>query len=161
MILAPVADAGRYRGTHGAVDRALALLATVPWLELEDGRHELAQGVHAMVSSYTTASPEASRYEAHREHADLQLVLQGAETICFAPVADLEPEGEYDPAGDILYFREPPAAPGTPAARQAAATSLHVRPGLFALLYPEDAHKPGRTWGTPQLVRKAVIKIRL
>jgi len=150
VILAPVADAGRYRGTHGAVDRALALLAAVPWLELEDGRHELAPGVHAILSSYTTESPEASRYEAHREHADLQLVLQGAETICFAPAADLEPEGEYDPAGDILYFREPPTA-----------TSLHVRPGIFALLYPEDAHKPGRIWGTPQLVRKAVIKIRL
>ena len=132
----------------------------MPWLGLEDGRHELAEGVHALLSAYATESPESSRYEAHREHADIQLILQGAETLYWAPAADLEPDGEYDPAGDILYFREP-GPPGGAGGAEPALAPLRIRPGLFVLLYPEDAHKPGRIWGTPQRVRKAVLKVRL
>jgi YhcH/YjgK/YiaL family protein len=154
MILDAVVNVAHYRGTHEAVDRALALLATVPWMKLEDGRHELAEGVFALLSSYVTGGPEEGRFEGHRQHADIQLLLQGRETIYWAPTADLEVEEEYDPAGDILYFREPAAA-------RVAAAPLAVRPGLFLLLYPADAHKPGRLWGTRREVRKAVLKVRL
>jgi len=154
VVLDEVANAGRYRGTHEAVDRALALLATVPWLELGDGRHELADGVFALLSSYVTGSPDESRFEAHRQNADIQLVLQGQETIYWAPAAELDIQGGYDPDGDILYFQEP-AAVGVVTA------PLAVRPDLFLLLYPADAHKPGRIWGAPQAVRKAVLKVRL
>ena len=100
-----------------------------------------------------TGAPESSRYEAHRLHADIQVLLSGRETIYWAPERDLEPDSEYDPEGDILYFREP----GT----GAAADALQLRPGLFSLLYPADAHKPGRIWGAPQQVRKAVLKVLL
>jgi beta-galactosidase beta subunit len=90
----------------------------------------------------------------------IQLILQGAETIYWAPAADLEPDGEYDRAGDIRYFRDPGPPSGAGGAAPAMAP-LRIHPGLFVLLYPEDAHKPGRIWGTPQRVRKAVLKVRL
>jgi biofilm protein TabA len=165
VILDIVANAALYSGTHEAVDRALALLGTVPWMKLEDGRHELAEGVFALLSSYVTGSPRESRFEGHRQHADIQLLLQGQETIYWAPAADLEVGEEYDPAGDILYFREPSAPSGEPsapgAAVDAALTPVAGRPGLFLLLYPTDAHKPGRLRGSPREVRKAVLKVRL
>jgi biofilm protein TabA len=150
MVLDLLDNASTYRGAHDSIDRALALLTAVSWPELEDGRHELAEGVFAVLSSYMTEVPESSRYEAHRRHADLQLLLSGRETIFWAPEQELEPDGEYDPEGDVLYFRE-----------SAAAGVLRLRPGLFALLYPADAHKPGRIWGAPQKVRKAVLKVLL
>jgi YhcH/YjgK/YiaL family protein len=153
VILDAVSEAARYRGTHPAIDRALDLLATVPWLELEEGRHELAEGVFALLSSYVTEEPGRSRFEGHRRHADVQLLLQGQETIYWAPAADLQPDGEYDAAGDILHFREP--------LPEKSSAALAVRPGLFLLLYPSDAHKPGRVLGAPQAVRKAVLKVRL
>jgi biofilm protein TabA len=153
VILDAVVNAARYRGTHAAVDRALGLLATVPWLKLEDGRHELADGVFALLSSYLTEPPERSRFEGHRQHADIQLLLQGRETIYWAPADELQVDGHYDPAGDILYF-------GEPGSEQTCAP-LALRPGLFLVLYPADVHKPGRIWGTAQEVRKAVIKVRL
>ena len=154
MIIDTAANAALYRGVHVGVDRALGLLESVPWGKLEDGRHELAEGVFALLSSYSTGLSAATRYEAHRLYADVQLVVQGRETIFWAPAAELEVEEDYDPEADILFFQEPEPD-------QTAITPLAVRSGMFVLLYPADAHKPGRLWGAAAPVRKAVLKVRL
>ena len=40
-------------------------------------------------------------------------------------------------------------------------TSMLLEPGNFAVLYPDDIHRPGRMIGEPRQVRKMVLKVRV
>ncbi len=115
------------------------------------GRHELAGGAYAMVADYETTPGEGKKFEAHRRFIDIQLLVTGEEIIDVAP---LELEGiplatPYDDENDIAFYGDPPRW-----------SSLAMAPGLFAVFYPDDAHRPGNALPSgPKPVRKAVVKI--
>ena len=116
---------------------------------LPDGKHEIGGGVYAIVSTYQTASPSEKKFEAHRKYIDLQYVAKGEETAHVAPVSTLSTAEEYDETRDIAFFHDP-----------SSHETITLRAGLFAVFYPEDAHRPGMTAGSfPATVQKIVVKI--
>jgi biofilm protein TabA len=151
----------RYRGLDARLDRGLealrALSAGDAGLKLVDGRHGLAgAGLYANVSSYRTEDPAAKPFEAHRRYLDVQVVLEGRETLYWAPLRRLQAQGEYSPGEDITYYSPAPGAGGLE-------LGLPLEPGLFVVLFPQDGHRPGchPAGGRPQAVRKLVLKVRL
>lgn len=116
---------------------------------IEDGSYPL-QGKEIVlnINRFSTASPETRGWEAHKFHADLQLVLEGREQIDVNFLDRMEP-GVYDETRDFLPLTGRPAA------------SVVLDPGDFALLYPQDAHMPGIAPDGPGPVVKAVFKILL
>lgn len=116
-----------------------------------DGRYEIEGGdLFALVQRYATAPGAEKRFEAHRRFADIQWVAAGRERILHAPLQGLEQETAYDEATDIAWFRDPPAS-----------SSLLLAAGDFAILFPDDAHKPGCMAGGREAVTKVVVKVRL
>lgn len=120
-----------------------------PGLEaLEDGRHEAGlHGVHATVSRQRARHAGEGRLEAHRRHADIQVLLGGRESIGWSPL-DLGalPDTAWDPVADLQFFAGAPQV------------WLHLRPGQFALFLPTDLHLP---LVGEDLIHKVVVKVPL
>jgi YhcH/YjgK/YiaL family protein len=108
-----------------------------------DGDH-----VYMMVSEYTTKSLSDARWEAHREYADIQLLLAGREKIGYAPLDSMKVTETYNAAKDILFLT-------------GEGEYVSLRPGTFAVFFPHDAHQPCMATGTPQPVKKVVVKVKI
>lgn len=83
--------------------------------------------------------------ETHNDFIDIQIPLSGEEVMGYMPRTDL-PEAAYNAEKDITFYEG------------LATDYLTVKPGMFAIFFPEDAHAPGVT---PDGVRKVIVKVRV
>jgi len=148
MVLDSLRQGARYHPLHPGMPAALR------WIEeraatVNPGRYEVADGVTAIVDSYTTAPASEKKWETHRVHADLQIVLSGKEMVGWSPAAALTVSTPYNPEKDAEFY-EPPVSP-------VARFLLH--PGLLAIFFPDDGHQPGVMDGERGGVRKVVFKL--
>jgi len=148
MIIDRLSNAACYRGVGPGITRALDWLTRNDPTRLAAGRHEIdGERLYAMVSEYQTKLRDQSFWEAHRKYIDVQFVVAGVEEIGWAGLADLREIEPYDPAKDFTKL----AGEGS---------FFRVSAGLFAVLFPQDAHMPGIAAGSPTRVRKIVVKVR-
>ncbi len=152
MIFDLLDNARLYRGIHPTLDRAIPFLEPVSLTLLSTGRHDLDEGVFAVVNHYTTLPPADTFWEAHNLHADVQIMISGAERIDWTPRRRTHIVEPYDPQRELVKLR--PFDDTSP-------LSLILRPGWFALFLPSDAHRPGMALETPAPVHKVVLKLRL
>lgn len=148
MIVDTLENAAQYEPISPLIAAGLAYLAAFD-PSLEDGKYEIAgQQIVAVVQSYDTSPATDKRFEAHREHIDIQFIVSGRERILHADTAGLAVDTEYNEAKDVQFFRDPEAS-----------SSLLLTPGSFAIFFPHDAHKPGCMAGGRDPVRKVVVKV--
>jgi YhcH/YjgK/YiaL family protein len=114
----------------------------------ETVRIELGGGVHAMEQVYRTRAREEGRWESHRAHLDLQLVVVGEELLEVADAVGMAIAEDRTPGADVIFYADAPAA-----------GVLRLVPGTAALLLPADAHLGGLAAGAAALVRKTVVKV--
>jgi YhcH/YjgK/YiaL family protein len=115
-----------------------------------DGRIALdGDRVFALVQSYATTPASERLFEAHRSHADLQFVASGEEAIYYSPLGRLRENAPYSSVKDVALFDGENDMP------------LVMPPGFFAILLPQDGHKPCCVWKVPRAVKKVVVKIHL
>jgi len=149
MITAPLSDRHRYTRLSPWFAAAFEFLEQLP-ADKPVGRYELdGDKCFALVQSYTTKPLAQATFEAHQRYLDIQFIQAGNETILWTPLAMLTQVTQpYVAAKDITFFASP--------AHQVA---IHLRPGDFAIFYPEDGHAPGIEYGAPTTIRKVVFKI--
>ena len=117
---------------------------------LRDGQH-LIGGCAVNVNSLTSRIRSECRYEYHERFCDVQMVLDGEEWFFTTAATGLIPDGEFDETRDVGFFApEPPEV-----------SRVTLRPGMFVLAFPWDAHMPAIATGTPAPLRKCVAKIPL
>lgn len=125
------------------------LLALDP--RLPDGRYSVVgDDVFALIQSYTTAPAADKAFENHRERIDIQYIVSGTEALLCVPAEGLAVRDPHDTTRDIAFYHEPPAY-----------SSLICGPGMFAIFFPHDAHKPGCIFQAPGPVKKVVLKVRV
>ena len=106
--------------------------------------------IYASIMSYTTCSPDETKVEAHDNYIDIQVSLLNSEGIDWYPRETLAVKTPYDPERDRTLYYRPETGP----------TRVNNYPGLFTVLFPNDAHMPKQVTGTaPVLVKKAVVKL--
>lgn len=131
--------------------RAAAFVQEHDLATVSCGRHELGEGDYVNVMEYTTRHRCDCCYEAHRDYIDIQMVLQGTETLEVAPKDALELTSPYDSEGDCSLYN------GSYQGERFCMT-----PGRWCLVMPQDAHMPGASpTDEPAPVKKAVFKIRV
>ena len=92
-------------------------------------------------------SKEQAKLEAHRDYIDIQLPLSDVEVMGYTPTADCCPQdAPFDAEKDIIFYEG------------LAESYLDVKPGMFAIFFPEDGHAPGIT---PTGVKKAIFKVKV
>lgn len=117
--------------------------------DLPLGRYELGDGVFINVEEYAPKDWDDARYEAHEKMADVQTLLAGEEFIDVMPLRGGEKEAERHDDRDLIFLAEKPETP---------AVRFLLRPGMFALLLPGEAHQPCMKAGAGY-AKKMVIKI--
>ncbi len=112
----------------------------------------LGDQVMARVMSYPTAPADEKVLEAHDRYVDIQMSLVGSEGIGWYPREGLAVSTPYDPETDAVFFECP----------ENAVVQVNNVPGLFAVLFPQDAHMPGlHAADGAGTVKKVVVKILL
>ncbi len=147
MIYAHINDAKNYSGLGEAMVWALSQLARPDLKDRPAGKTELIPGkAWYSIDEPETKPIEEVPFEAHREFIDVQMTLKGGELIGCAPADRLTPLGEYSRGEDIRYFK-------------GDGLMLDCRGGMFAVFFPEDAHRPCVADGAPGKIKKVVVKI--
>jgi YhcH/YjgK/YiaL family protein len=115
---------------------------------IADGRMDIdGDRLYASVATYETGSRDERRFEAHRRYIDVQVLLEGEESIDVSLGKDLPILEAYDETRDVMFLQPPQFA------------SLPMRPGFFAVFYPHDIHRPGCHLKEKRRVRKIVMKV--
>lgn len=150
MILDTLDQLSRYQIPHAR--DIITFMASQNPMDVADGEHEiLGRELFVRVMSYEPKPAHENRFEAHRVHADVQLVVQGVELMQVAPLDQLKPLTEYDAKGDCQFF----SASGF-------WTDLTVRANTFAIFFPGEAHRPACLYQDHRArVKKFVFKIKM
>lgn len=112
-------------------------------------RVDLAPGVFAIEQVYATKARADGFFESHRRNIDLQIVVEGEETMELADAARIAVKEPFNPERDLTTYQDTPDA-----------SRLAVRAGDAAIFYPADVHMPTlRRGAEATLVRKTVVKI--
>lgn len=124
-------------------------------LSLKDkptGRYEYdrlpAGTVYAMVQEGETLPYAEGKIEAHRRYMDVQIMLEGGETVYYADIEGLTGAVPYKEDADIVFYEK-------------AGQPLQIFAGMFYLALPQDGHMPCRELNGPGRYRKVVLKIRV
>jgi len=148
MILDHIHHAASYSRLNPGIRKALVYLSQTDFSELPVGRYPIkGDEIFALVSAYETRDYDPNRWENHQEYIDVQYLVNGQETIGFTEVNNCIPVTPYDGEKDIAFW-------------MGEGDMLTLRPHMFAVFYPQDAHQPGLVAGTKSLVKKVVIKVR-
>lgn len=116
----------------------------------EPGKYVIdGANLYAGVDAYTTKEMEECLFEGHRKYIDIQVLLEGIEFIDWAPKSELDSKIPYDDDGDCEFFDDPDLVGGR----------ILLRPGLFAVFFPEDGHMPQTCVEQPSKVKKVVVKV--
>jgi biofilm protein TabA len=145
MILDTLAAAARYERLHPDFRAAFDYLRSIS-LPFAEGRHEIGgERLFAIVARNEGRGRDGAKLEVHRRYIDIQYCATGHEVIGWRPLGECcEPEGPFDEARDTQFFADRPL------------TWIDVRPGTFAIFYPDDAHAPLAGNGE---VSKIVVKV--
>ncbi len=138
----------QYKGLSRNLDAAIDYLGTHDVSTLPEGKHPVdGDRVIVQVMSYETKDLSAAKFEAHRRYMDIQFVLEGKEGCYMTPLAGLEPSGPFDGEKDLGFFHGEGGA------------FFPLTPGVFALFFPHDAHKPSCDLDGKRRNRKVVVKV--
>ncbi|OIQ86576.1 toxin-antitoxin biofilm protein TabA [mine drainage metagenome] len=148
MIFDTIVNAERYAALHPLFPQAFEYIRNTDLSVLPPGRYPVVgEDLFAIVEQLPGRTREAAQLECHRQHIDIQLVLDGVDEMGWKPLADCQdPVSDYRPEKDIQFFRDPPAA------------WIATPPGAFCIFFPTDAHAP-LVGSHP--IRKVILKIRV
>ena len=146
MIVCPWKDIGRYSAVIPGLEEAIKAAAELT--DLTPRTIPLSGENKILVQENTTKPAEGQLLEAHREFLDIQYILEGGETVGWAPIEKLTLSGEFNTAKDKgMYAGE--------------CDFMDIRAGYCYVVFPEDAHMPGSHLDTPVDYKKIVVKLKV
>lgn len=149
MIIDTVQNAHRYFSVHPLFEKAFEYMNSTDLMNAADGKSDIAEGLKAIFSNAPGKTKEASlsKFECHNKNIDIQLCINGVETIGWKPREKcIKPNGEYNSEKDVQLYHDD------------ADTFFRLTNGQFAIFFPEDVHAPMIGEGQ---IKKLVIKVSL
>lgn len=115
----------------------------------ETRRVELAGGAFALEQAYLTKQRSDGFFESHQRYIDVQIVIEGEETMEVTDIGRVSVTQPWDSERDLTIHGD-----------TSSASLLRMWPLEAAVFHPADVHMPGLC-GTagPALVRKTVLKV--
>lgn len=137
-------------GGHDKFETALDALAQLAAESPSPGRIDIdGDRLYATVMQLEGKSTADQLAEKHERYIDVHVVLEGKELIGWSPLPEgLVPAKPYEADADYLLAE--------PAADE---TLLRLVPGMFAVFFPHDLHRPGL--GEGEIIKKMVMKIHV
>jgi YhcH/YjgK/YiaL family protein len=149
MIIDTLENAHKYYGVHPFFAQAFEYINSQDLENIEPGKYEVdGDNLLAIYSNKNgmTAAESCAKFECHNVHIDIQVCIDGKETLGWKPRQScIEPKGEYNPEKDVLFFADAPDMFFQLGNRQ------------FVILFPEDVHAPMIGEGP---IKKLVMKVK-
>ncbi|MDP4188181.1 MAG: YhcH/YjgK/YiaL family protein [Bacteroidota bacterium] len=150
MIVDSLSNIELFKGLNQRLYKGLQFLTREDTAKLNPGTYEIeGKDLYISVSEYTPQPESQRRWEAHKKYIDIQCLFCGTEKIGFTSVKELTASQAYDEEKDI-YFLEGNKG-----------DYVTMKKGMFAIFYPDDAHKPCIALSNPSQVKKFVVKVRI
>jgi biofilm protein TabA len=149
MIVDTIQNASKYFSVHPLFARAFDYIQQTDLANAADGKSDIAEGLKAIYSNKpgTTAEASLAKFECHNKNIDIQLCINGKETIGWKPREKCVTEnGGYNPEKDVQFYSEQPDM------------YFQLTNGQFAIFFPEDVHAPMIGEGE---IKKLVIKVKI
>jgi YhcH/YjgK/YiaL family protein len=135
----------------GPIRQALEYLHSHDFTKMKDGKYAIdGERSFIKLQRYQTRPVSDGRPESHQKYVDIQYVVEGQELLGWCPLSpDLPAAQAYDEENDVAFYEH-----------LVPESDIVLSAGSFAVLYPEDVHRPCGTFGDKaQQVTKAVVKI--
>ncbi len=150
MIIDSIENASKYYGVHPLFEKAFAYINATNLENTEGGKYEIdGDNLRAAFSNKQgmTAAESTAKFECHNKHIDIQLCINGLETIGWKPRSKcLSSKGEYNPEKDVSFYNDAPDM------------FFQLTNGQFAIFFPEDVHAAMIGEGE---IKKLVIKVKI
>lgn len=147
MVIDRLENIEKYVSLNHLFAQAIDFLKKNDLNALEVGKTELIEEeLIVNVAQTKPKTKEEAKLETHIEFIDIQVPLSGTETMGCTPAKDCIPaNAPYNAEKDITFFEG------------LAESYIDIKPGMFAIFFPQDGHAPGIT---PDGVKKVIIKVK-
>lgn len=149
MIVDSLKNSGKYNSLHPLFAKAFDFISHKDLLNIENGTFQIAEGLKLIVSNGYGKTKEASleKFECHDKNIDIQICVNGIETIAWKPREKCEiPNGDYNSEKDVRFYNDVPDM------------YFQLTNNQFAIFYPEDVHAPMIGNGE---IKKLVFKVKI
>ena len=144
MIICPWKDIKKYAPLLPGIEEAFDAVNALT--DYEAKTYPLSNDNRFFVAVGTTKAPDVA--EAHRKFLDIQYILEGGETVGWAPIEQLTLDGEFNTAKDKgMYAGD--------------CDFMDIRAGYCYVVFPEDGHMPGSHLTEAKQYKKLVIKLKV
>ncbi len=147
MVVDAFENLDSYASLNPLFQEAVDFLTSTDLSTLEVGKIELkGKDLVVNVSQTSPKTKEQAKLETHNEFIDIQIPLSGEEVMGYTAGKECLPaDAPYHAEKDITFFEG------------LAQDYITVKPGMFAIFFPQDGHAPGIT---PTGVKKIVVKVK-
>ena len=148
MIVSNLSNSSRMEGLHPLFKTLFDYVKGNDLLHAELGRIVL-DGDNLFINNVNPECVPAEKQmlEVQHDYIDVHILLEGAETIGWKVIEDVKEEVKpYEKEGDCALYSDKPS------------TFVHLQPGEFMIVYPEDPHAPVIGEGK---IRKLIAKVKL
>ena len=133
--------------------KALTFLENMNLSTVKDEKFIIEEGnIFGFVTTINTEEAALRCPESHAKHIDIQFLVEGREKMGY-----IRKSSQLTVVSDELEEKDNCFYDGTIEGE----VFLDLKPGDFAVFFPEDVHRPGCMSGENTLVRKCVIKIKV
>ena len=144
MIICPWKDIKKYASLLPGIEEAVDAVNALE--NYEPQTVQLSGGNRFFVTAGTTKAPDVA--EAHRKYLDIQYIVKGKEVMGWADLAACTPTDAFSEENDIGFYT-------------ADFNFITVNEGICYVVFPEDAHMPGRHLDVPNDFVKIVVKLKV
>ena len=144
MILCPWKDIKKYAALLPGIEEAFDAVNALE--DFEPKTVQLSGGNRFFVAVGTTKEPDVA--EAHRKYLDIQYIVKGKEVVGWADLAACTPADAFSEENDIGFY-------------SGDFNYITVNEGICYVVFPEDAHMPGRHLDVPNDFVKIVVKLKV
>lgn len=116
------------------------------------GKTSISENVYVIHENYTSKPMDACYFESHEIYCDLQLVLDGFESIGHRfndHENDIVITDAYNPDKDVTKYEVKEF------------TQVLLNKGMFVIVFPQDLHMPKLQYKTSQAIDKIVFKFKV
>ena|ERR1700754_1241661 len=133
-------------------EKAIQYTLSTDFTSMTTGKYQIdGDDIFAIVNEYTTKPLSECNSESHRDYADIQIIISGAERFGYTPLLDQPATVPYDPERDVALYDIP----------EEELNYITLRAGQFIIFFPTDIHQPEVFLHQPDVVKKVVVKVGL